>query len=76
MPALYKIERFGERLRQLRKDKELTQGMLAERAGISVQMVSQLERGINQPTLGTAALLACALDVSLVKFLEDAEPLE
>ncbi len=55
---------FGARLRALRRAAELTQEELAERAGVSVQAVSALERGINTaPQRHTVALLAGALDL-------------
>jgi transcriptional regulator with XRE-family HTH domain len=38
---------FGRRLRQLRRQKDLTQEQLAETAGISVDMLSNIERGVN-----------------------------
>ncbi len=70
-------EPFGARLRALRRAAELTQEELAERAGISVQAVSALERGINTaPQRHTVALLAGALDLDPAEqgALEEAVP--
>jgi len=70
-------EPFGARLRALRRAAELTQEELAERAGVSVQAVSALERGINTaPQRHTVALLAGALDLDLAEqgALEEAVP--
>jgi len=70
-------EPFGARLRALRRAAELTQEELAERAGVSVQAVSALERGINTaPQRHTVALLAGALDLDLTEqgALEEAVP--
>ena len=53
---------FGTLLRDRRLDAGLTQGALAERAGISARAVSDLERGINRaPRPDTLDLLAGAL---------------
>jgi predicted ATPase/DNA-binding XRE family transcriptional regulator len=55
---------FGTLLRRLRRDRELTQEELAERAGISVRTVSDLERGLSQaPYRGTINELAAALQL-------------
>jgi transcriptional regulator with XRE-family HTH domain len=59
---------FGRRLRQLRRKKELTQEQLAEFAGISVDMVSNIERGINAPSFQTIERLARVLNVSVQEF--------
>jgi predicted ATPase/DNA-binding XRE family transcriptional regulator len=53
---------FGELLRRLRTAATLTQEELAERAGLSVRAVSDLERGVHQaPRLETVRMLADAL---------------
>jgi len=61
---------IGERIRQLRKSRDLTQEQLAERIGRSVDAVSNLERGINTPNFNTLALLGEALDVPLREFFD------
>lgn len=58
------LAQLGERIRQLRIEKGMTIETLAERAGISVGLLSQLERGIGNPTFVTIAELAKALGVS------------
>lgn len=64
---------IGENLRRLRKALGLTQGALAEKAGVSQQLVSQLERGENEKTLELPAL-AKALGVSVHQIDEDYSP--
>ncbi|NGO62453.1 helix-turn-helix transcriptional regulator [Rhizobium daejeonense] len=56
---------FGVRLRQLRKEKKLTQEELAVRIGRSVDALSNLERGKSLPNFITIEQLAQALDVPL-----------
>ena len=56
---------FGQRLRRLRVAATLTQQELAERAGVSVRAVSDLEREINQrPRRDTAVMLADGLGLA------------
>ena len=52
---------FGKRVKQLRKQAGLSQEELAERAGISVDFVSLVERGINAPSFETLERLCEAL---------------
>src|SRR2546423_14131559 len=53
---------FGALLRQYRRAAGLTQEALAERAGITAQAISALERGIRRrPHPSTVRLLAAAL---------------
>ena len=54
---------FGQKLRDLRKKRGITQEQLAEAALISVDFLSLIERGINAPSFETLEKLACALDV-------------
>lgn len=50
------LEALGERLRALRKSRDLTQQEAAERAGLARSTVSEAERGEN-PTLQTVIRL-------------------
>jgi predicted ATPase/DNA-binding XRE family transcriptional regulator len=55
---------FGEQLRRLRRLAGLSQAALAERAGMSLRGVSDLERGVNRtPRRETVRLLADALNL-------------
>jgi transcriptional regulator with XRE-family HTH domain len=56
---------FGVLLRRLRSSADLTQEELAERAGVSARLVSDLERGaILRPRRDTVRMLADALQLS------------
>lgn len=56
---------FGELLKRCRIAANLTQEALAERAGLSVRAISDLERGLHRtPQRDTVHLLAVALDLS------------
>src|SRR5438874_2893981 len=59
---------IGGRIRQLRRGRKprLTQRELAERAGVSVDLIAKLEQGIKQTTLlVTLHKIAAALDVDV-----------
>ena len=58
-------KKLARRLRQLRKDRGLTQDRLAERAEISTDAVRRLERGAFSPTLRLLDQLARGLDLPL-----------
>src|SRR5215217_5112608 len=56
---------FSEQLRAYRRQRGLSQEALAERAGLSVQSVSNLERGVQHvPRPDTVGLLADALGLT------------
>jgi len=61
---------FGKRLRQLRRQKDLTQEKLAEKLSVSVEFISNMERGINSPSFGTLERLAEILQVPVVTLFD------
>ena len=61
---------IGDRLRRRRKDLGLTLRDVAERAGLSVGFISQIERGIAMPSLSSLVSVARVLDVPVSDFLE------
>jgi ribosome-binding protein aMBF1 (putative translation factor) len=54
---------FGERLRTLREDRELSQEALADRAGVHRTYVGRVERGEATPTLYSIVRLAGGLGI-------------
>ena len=57
--------RFGAKLRQLRREADLTQEELAAQANISVDFLSLVERGVNAPSFKNIEKLAKALGVPI-----------
>ena len=55
--------RFGQRLKKLRTERDLTQEELADKAGLHFTYVGQAERGLRNVTLTTLEKLAKALKV-------------
>ena len=66
----------GALIAQARKEKDLTQGQLAQLLHVSVQAVSKWERGRNFPDLALLEPLAEALDLTVSELLagERGEP--
>jgi transcriptional regulator with XRE-family HTH domain len=58
-------EVLGRRLRSLRADRDETLAQTAERAGISPQYLSEIERGRKEPSSEMIAALAGALGTTL-----------
>ena len=54
---------FGKNLRKIRRRDDLTQEKLAEILGISVEFVSNMERGVNAPSFETIEKIAKAFDL-------------
>ena len=65
---------IGRNVRQFRRAAGLTQEGLAERAGITQQHLSGLERGSQNPTVLTVAQIAEALEVSILQLVDPALP--
>ena len=61
---------FAENLKAERNRKFLSQEELAEKANLSSQTVSKLERGVQTPTLYTALDIANALEIDINELLK------
>ena len=66
---------FGRILREQRQARGLSQEALALEAGVDRTFVSQLERGIRQPTLTTLWKLAGVLRIAPSELVRQMEPL-
>lgn len=64
------IKVFGERLRQQRTLKKLTQLELAILADIPPSQVGRIERGAGNPTLRTMNALARSLAISVTSLID------
>jgi transcriptional regulator with XRE-family HTH domain len=63
----------GAKIRAVRGDRGLTVRALAEAAGVSAAMVSQVERGISEPSLETLRHLARALQIPVFNLFQSEE---
>ena len=64
---------LGERLRQARLDADLSLRALADRAGVSASLLSQLERGVTEPNLSSLRRIATALGTSVGRLVDPVE---
>ncbi|MBQ3835725.1 MAG: cupin domain-containing protein [Treponema sp.] len=62
---------FGEKLRSVRERKGYTLKVVAQRAGVSESLVSQIERNRVSPAIDTLLALAEVLDINLEFFFEE-----
>jgi transcriptional regulator with XRE-family HTH domain len=68
-------ELLGKRIHFFRKQRQLSQATLAEKADISITFLSKIERGIKYPTSETISGIANGLGVELYDlFRQDETP--
>lgn len=65
----YKL--IGERVKRARKSKGLTQDILAEKLGVSIGYVSQIERGITKISLDLLGAISGILDCDVADFITE-----
>jgi len=63
--------KFYDKIRMYRKKKNMTIKELAEKAQITPSMLSQIERGLANPSINTMKVIAKVLDEPLFKFFVD-----
>ena len=61
---------LGDKIRQLRKEKGLTQEQLAEKLNIDNKHLSRIEKGIHKPTYHVILKLAEVLNINIYDFSE------
>ena len=66
-------EKFGQAVRILRLQKNLSQEKLAEMANLDRTYISMIERGKRKPTIDVAKSIADALGYKLSKIINDIE---
>ncbi|WP_037077654.1 helix-turn-helix domain-containing protein [Pseudonocardia spinosispora] len=73
VPTLALLAEMGEQVRAMRKDANLTLEQLSEIAGLSTGSISQIERGLANPSVGTLAQLAYGLGVSVARLFQTSD---
>lgn len=68
-------EAFGQVLKELRKEKGLSQEELAHESGLDRTFISLLERGKRQPSLGTIINIASVLKLDASSLVQKVEVL-
>lgn len=59
---------IGEKISQIRKSKDLSVRDLSKLCGVTASMLSQIERGISNPSVNSLKSIASALNVPLFTF--------
>ncbi len=62
------VENIGQRIRQLRESRGMTQSQLQSRSKVSRSYLSRIESGQMTPSLGTLEKISAALNVGLNRF--------
>lgn len=70
-PRREELRRLGERVREQRRSRGLTQEALAEALDLSVAYVSLIERGGRNPPYTTVVAISRALGVSMSRIIPD-----
>jgi len=65
---LYK--KLGKNIKNIRKEKELTQEELSEKVGVSLEFIGRIEIATSKPSLDTLFKIAKALDVEPYELLK------
>lgn len=71
------IKDLGEKLRAIRREKNMTQQQLAKLADLSYKYVGEIERAEKNPSIGVLNRIANAVEIDLLELLEfksSAEP--
>ncbi len=66
---------LGQRVKQLRLQKGLSQEALAERCGLDRTYVSGIERGVRNPTLEVLHIIASGLNIDLASLFVFSDPI-
>ena len=64
---------LGDTIKTLRIKEGLTQEQLAEKCEASAVYISEIERGIKQPTFHTVFIISLALEIKLSDFVTELE---
>ena len=68
------LKTFGRSIRSYRKQRGMSQEDLAEKSGLSRNYISDIERGVRNPSLLALIGIAKALRMPLRDLLADVEP--
>ena len=61
-------------IKKIRKSKGMTLEVLSKKTGLSLSFISQVERGVTNPSINSLRKIAVALEVPLTTFFEESHP--
>ncbi len=65
---------FGEKIRRERRLKALSLKQLSQKTGLSISFISEVERGISQPSIASLKKISHALGISLLGLSSNGNP--
>lgn len=65
------LPEFGRNIRTIRKNRDISMAELAAKTGLTVSHISQIERGIANPSLIALSKLAEALNIPITSFFQE-----
>ncbi|CAI0900069.1 helix-turn-helix domain-containing protein [Serratia proteamaculans] len=63
--------KFGQRVRELRKERGWSQEEFADRCGLDRTYVSGVERGVRNPTLAVIGIMSVTFNLSLSSLFQE-----
>jgi transcriptional regulator with XRE-family HTH domain len=64
------VKKFGQKVKEIRLSKKMSQGGLAKKLGVDPSYISQIERGIGNMSLKRIEKLAKALGVAIEELIK------
>jgi transcriptional regulator with XRE-family HTH domain len=68
---IWMVSDFGTKLRAKRQHQKMTLKQLAEKTGLSISLLSEIERGLAQPSMSSLRRIVRAMDLSMFNFVEE-----
>lgn len=65
------VSDFGTKLRAKRQRQKMTLKQLSEKTGLSISLLSEIERGLAQPSMSSLKRIVQAMDLSMFNFIEE-----
>ena len=65
------VSDFGTKLRAKRQLQKMTLKQLSEKTGLSISLLSEIERGLAQPSMSSLKRIVQAMDLSMFNFVEE-----
>lgn len=64
------LEKFGQQLKKLRTEKNLTQEQFAQKCGLHKNYIGMVERGERNPSLINIEIIAKGLEISISELMK------